>query len=254
MVTPLHIILLSQNYKKVQVLRTLRFPLHNRPTPSHCGTVAVRPTFGITYPRTDRPDSSRRTPGRFPPQGNTVGRLSLAQGRPHRPYTRTLTYTRKRPMGRSGRTWDGAPRDGARTRTQAAYGSPAARSAAEHPANAPTLPPAAPHRVPRARARAAQAAADQAAVCQRLGRLRRRRSSASSRARPRAPLQLLNHRFLQPPLRPRERHDGFLGHHHFSTKGIAVRQEHVDESSIYASAGGRAERSRARARGGSGAG
>ena len=153
MVTPLHIILLSQNYKKVQVLRTLRFPLHNRPTPSHCGTVAVRPTFGITYPRTDRPDSSRRTPGRFPPQGNTVGRLSLAQGRPHRPYTRTLTYTRKRPMGRSGRTWDGAPRDGARTRTQAAYGSPAARSAAEHPANAPTLPPAAPHRVPRARAR-----------------------------------------------------------------------------------------------------
>ena len=156
-------------------------------------------------------------------------------------------------MGRSGRIWDSAPRDGAQTRPHAACGSPAARSAAEHPANAPTQPPAAPHRLRVPRARAAQAAADQAAAWQRLGRLRRRRSSATSRARLRALLQLLLRGFLQPPLRPRERHDGFLDHHHFSTKSIAVRQEHGDESSVYASAGGRAERSRTRAWGGGGA-
>ena len=156
-------------------------------------------------------------------------------------------------MGRSGRTWDNTPSDGARTRPHAACGSPAARSAAEHPANAPTLPPAAPHRLRVPRARAAQAAADQAAAWQRLGRLRRRRSSASSRARLRAPLQLLRRSFLQPLLRPRERHDGFLKHHHFSMKSITVRQEHVDETSIYASAGVRAERSRARGLSGGGA-
>ena len=156
-------------------------------------------------------------------------------------------------MGRSGRTWDSAPRDGARTRPHAACGSPAARSAAEHPANAPTLPPAAPHRLRVPRARAAQAAADQAAAWQRLGRLRRRRSSASSRARTRALLLLFRRGFLQPPLRPRERAGGFLEHHHFSTKSITVRQEHVDESSILASAGGRVGRSRARGLGGGGA-
>ena len=135
-------------------------------------------------------------------------------------------------MGRSGRTWEIAATDGARTRTHAACGSPAARSAAEHLANAPTLPPAAPHRLRVPRARATQAAADQAAAEQRLGRLRWRRSAASSRARTRALLLLLLRSFLQPPLRPHERHDGFLGHHHFSTKSIAVRQEHVDETSI----------------------
>ena len=156
-------------------------------------------------------------------------------------------------MGRSGHTWDSAPRDGAQTRPHAACGSPAARSAAEHPANAPTLPPAAPHRLRVPRARAAQAAADQAAAWQRLGRLRRRRSSASSRARLRAPLQLLRRGFLQPPLRPREQDDGFLEDHRLSTKSITVRQEHVDESSVYASVGRRAERSRARAQGGGGA-
>ena len=156
-------------------------------------------------------------------------------------------------MGRSGRTWDSAPRDGARTRPHAACGSPAARSAAEHPANAPTLPPAAPHRLRVPRARAAQAAADQAAAWQRLGRLRWRRSAASSRARLRAPLQLLLRGFVQPPLRPREGHDGFLNHHRLSTKNIAVKQEHVDETSILASAGVRAERSRARGLGGGGA-
>ena len=153
-------------------------------------------------------------------------------------------------MGRSGRTWDSAPRDGAQTRPHAACGSPVARSAAEHPANAPTLPPAAPHRLRVPRARAAQAAADQAAAWQRLGRLRRRRSSASSRARLGAPLQLLRRSFLQPLLRPRERHDGFLKHHHFSMKSITVRQEHGDESSAYASAGRRVERSRTRGLGG----
>jgi hypothetical protein len=86
--------------------------------------------------------------------------------------------------------------------------------------------------------------------------VRRRRSPASSRARLRALLQLLLRGFLQPPLRPHERHDGFLGHHHFSTKFIAVRQEHVDETSIYASHSrrGRVERSRARGLGGGGAG
>ena len=156
-------------------------------------------------------------------------------------------------MGRSGRTWDSAPRDGAQTRPHAACGSPAARFAAKHPANAPTLPPAAPHRLRVPRARAAQAAADQAAAWQRLGRLRRRRSSASSRARLRAPLQLLRRGFLQSPLRPRERDDGFLEDHRLSTKSITVRQEHVDESSILASAGGRAGRSRARGLGGGGA-
>ena len=156
-------------------------------------------------------------------------------------------------MGRSGRTRESAPRDGARTRTHAACGSPAARSAAEHPANVPTLPPAAAHRLRVPRARATQAAADQAAAEQRLGRLRWRRSAASSHARPRAPWQLLCRSFLQSPLRPRELADGFFGYHHFSTKSIAVRQEHVDESSVSPSAGGRAERSRARAQGGGGA-
>ena len=156
-------------------------------------------------------------------------------------------------MGRSGRTWDGAPRDGARTRTHAACGSPAARSAAEHLANVPTLPPAAAHRLRVPRARATQAAADQAAAEQRLGRLRQRRSSASSQARTRALLLLCRRGFLQPPLRPRERHDGFLGHYHFSTKSIAVRQEHVDETSVYASAVGKVEMSRVRGLGGGGA-
>ena len=214
---------------------------------------ADRPTFGRPYPLSDRPDGPPPAHDRYPPPGNTVGRLSFAQGRPSRPYTRTRTYTRQRPMGRSGRTWDSAPRDGARTRPHAACGSPAARSAAEHPANAPTLPPAAPHRLRVPRARAAQAAADQAAAWQRLGRLRRRRSSASSRARLRAPLQLLRRGFLQPPLRPRERDDGFLEDHRLSTKSITVRQEHVDETSVYASAGGRAATSRARGLGGGGA-
>ena len=128
-------------------------------------------------------------------------------------------------MGRSGRTRESAASDGARTRPHATYAVPAARSMAEHRANAPTLPPAAPHRLRVPRARAAQAAADQAAAWQRLGRLRRRRSSASSRARLGAPLQLLRRSFLQPLLRPRERHDGFLGHHRFSTKYTAVRLE-----------------------------
>ena len=103
------------------------------------------------------------------------------------------------------------------------------------------------------RARATQAAADQVAAEQRLGRLRQRRSSASSQARTRALLLLFRRGFLQPPLRPRERHDGFLNHHRLSTKNIAVRQEHGDESSVYASAGGRVERSRARGLGGGGA-
>ena len=92
-----------------------------------------------------------------------------------------------------------------------------------------------------------------AAAWQRLGRLRRRRSSASSRARLRALLQLLRRSFLQPPLRPREQAGGFLDHHHFSTKTITVRQEHVDETSIYASAGRRVQRSRARGLSGGGA-
>jgi hypothetical protein len=155
-------------------------------------------------------------------------------------------------MEQSGRIQESAASDGARTRPHAAYAVPAARSMAEHPANAPTLPPAAPHHLRVPRARAAQAAADQAAAWQRLGRMRRRRSSASSQARLRAPLQLLLRGFLQPPLRRHEGHDGFLGQYHFSTKRITVRQEHVDESSILASAGRRAERSRARGLGGGG--
>jgi len=153
-------------------------------------------------------------------------------------------------MGRSGRTRESAASDGARTRPHATYAVPAARSMAEHRANAPTLPPAAPHRLRVPRARAAQAAADQAAAEQRLGRLRWRRSSASSRASLRALLQLLRRSFLQPPLRPRERAGGFLNHQHFSTKSITVRQEHGDESSAYASAGRRVERSRTRGLGG----
>ena len=155
-------------------------------------------------------------------------------------------------MGRSGRTWESATSDGARTRPYAAYAVPAACSMAEHRANAPTLPPAAAHRLRVPRARAAQAAADQAAAWQRLGRLRRRRSAASSEARLRALLQLLRRGFLQLPLRTRERDDGFLEDHRLSTKSIAVRREHSDESSVYASTGGRAERSRARGLGGGG--
>ena len=115
--------------------------------------------------------------------------------------------------GTSGRTWESAASDGARTRPHDAHAVPAARSMAEHRANAPTLPPAAPHHLRVPRARATQAAADQAAAEQRLGRLRWRRSAASSRARLRALLQLLLRGFLQPPLRPRERHGGFLNHH-----------------------------------------
>ena len=48
------------------------------------GAVAVRPTFQITYPLTDRPDGPPLARDRFPPQGISLGRLSLAQGRPRR--------------------------------------------------------------------------------------------------------------------------------------------------------------------------
>ena len=149
---------------------------------------------------------------------------------------------------RDSAAWDGAP-----TLAHGTYASPATGSLTQHGGNVPTLLPAAPRQLRVPRARATQAAADQAAAWQRLGRLRRRRSSASSRARLRAPLQLLRRGFLQPPLRPRERDDGFLEGHRLSTKSITVRQEHVDETSILASAGVRAERSRARGLGGGGA-
>ena len=147
----------------------------DRPIRPTSRTVAGRPTFGITYPLTDRPDGPPLARDRYPPLGNTVGRLSLAQGRPSRPYMRTRTCTRQRPTRRSGRTRHSTPRDGARTHTYVAYGSRAALSAAQHAANVPTLLPAAPHRLRVPRARAAQAAADQAAASQRLGRLGRRR-------------------------------------------------------------------------------
>ena len=52
-----------------------------------------RPTFGITYPLTDRPDGPPLARDRFLPQGISLGRLSLAQGRPHRPHTLTRTCT-----------------------------------------------------------------------------------------------------------------------------------------------------------------
>ena len=66
----------------------------DRPTRPKSGTVADRPTFRNTYPRTDRPDGSPLARDRYPSLGNTFGRLSLAQGCPHRPYMRTRTYTR----------------------------------------------------------------------------------------------------------------------------------------------------------------
>ena len=79
---------------KFQVLRPLHFPLPTVPHRPTGGTIAIRPTFRITYSLRDRPDGTPRARDRFPSRGNTLGRLSLAQGRPHRPYTRTRTYTR----------------------------------------------------------------------------------------------------------------------------------------------------------------
>ena len=70
-------------------------PLHS--TVPHRPTqwdAADRPTLGIPYLTTDRPDGPPLARDRYPSLGNTSGRLSLAQGRPHRPYTRTRTYTR----------------------------------------------------------------------------------------------------------------------------------------------------------------
>ena len=78
---------------KFQVLRPLHFPLPTVPHRPTGGTVAIRPTFRIAYSLRDRPDGTPRARDRFPPRGNTLGRLSLAQGRPVRPHTRTRPYT-----------------------------------------------------------------------------------------------------------------------------------------------------------------
>ena len=86
---------------KFQVLRPLHFPLPTVPHRPTGGTVAIRPTFRITYSLRDRPDGTPRARDRFPPRGNTLGRLSLAQGRPVRPRTRTRTCPRQRPTRRS---------------------------------------------------------------------------------------------------------------------------------------------------------
>ena len=86
---------------KFQVLRPLHFPLPTVPHRPTGGTVAIRPTFRITYSLRDRPDGTPRARDRFPPRGNTLGRLSLAQGRPVRPHTRTRTCPRQRPTRRS---------------------------------------------------------------------------------------------------------------------------------------------------------
>ena len=67
---------------KFQVLRPLHFPLPTVPHRPTGGTVAIRPTFRITYSLRDRPDGTPRVRDRFPSRGNTLGRLSLAQGRP----------------------------------------------------------------------------------------------------------------------------------------------------------------------------
>jgi hypothetical protein len=66
----------------------------DRPTRPKSRTGADRPTFQNTYSRTDRPGGPLRARDRFPSQRNTSGQLSLAQGRPYRPYTRTRTYAR----------------------------------------------------------------------------------------------------------------------------------------------------------------
>ena len=85
---------------KFQVLRPLHFPLPTVPHRPTGGTIAIRPTFRITSPLRDRPDGTPRARDRFPPRGNTLGRLSLAQGRLVRPHTRTRTCPRQRPTRR----------------------------------------------------------------------------------------------------------------------------------------------------------
>ena len=85
---------------KFQVLRPLPVPLPTVPHRPTGGTVAIRPTFRITYSLRDRPDGTPRARDRFPPRGNTLGRLSLAQGRLVRPHTRTRTCPRQRPTRR----------------------------------------------------------------------------------------------------------------------------------------------------------
>ena len=86
----------------------------DRATSCHRWDGRDRPTFRITYPLRDRPDGTPRARYRFPPRGNTLGRLSLAQGRPVRPHTRTRACPRQRPTRRpsarrTARASDGAP-------------------------------------------------------------------------------------------------------------------------------------------------
>ena len=177
----------------------------DRPTSCHRWDGRDRPTFRITYPLRDRPDGTPRARYRFPPRGNTLGRLSLAQGRPVRPHTRTRACPRQRPTRRPSARRTTRASDGAPTHADAPNALSAPGSLAQHRANTHTLPPAAPHHLRVPRARAAHAAARREDAEHRLSRLRSRRASGSSGARQRAPLQLLRRSFRQPPRRPRKR-------------------------------------------------
>ena len=88
-------LLVTLNFKFNVTDITVTIPLHStvphRPT---SGTLADRPTLGITYPLTDRPDGRPWASDRSASRGNTSGRRPIAWDRPHRPYTRTRTYTR----------------------------------------------------------------------------------------------------------------------------------------------------------------
>ena len=56
----------------------------DRPIRPTSRTVAGRPTFGITYPLTDRPDGPPLARDRYPPLGNTRS-LTLAYQRSSKP-------------------------------------------------------------------------------------------------------------------------------------------------------------------------
>ena len=213
-------LLVTLNFKFNVTDIPVTIPLHStvphRPT---SGTLADRPTLGITYPLTDRPDGRPWASDRSASRGNTSGRRPIAWDRPDRTYTLKRTCTRQRPTERRDADRTGHHWDGARTHSHIADELPAARSMAYHRANAPTRPSAAPGRLRVPRARATQAAAGQAAAQHRLGRTHRH---SSSRNRMRSPLQLLRRSLRQRPLRPREREVAFVLDHRISSTNISV--------------------------------
>ena len=222
-------LLVTLNFKFNVTDIPVTIPLHS--TVPHRPTrwdAADRPTLGITYPLTDRPDGRPWASDRSASRGNTSGRRPIAWDRPDRTYTLKRTCTRQRPTERRDADRTGHHWDGARTHSHIADELPAARLMAYHRANVPTRPHAAPGRLCVPRARATQGAAGPVGGVHRRGPAGRPRSSASAQSRTRAPLQLLRRSFRLPLPRPRERACGLVNDHRLSTTNIAVRHGRVD--------------------------